>query len=338
MKISNWTYNCNNDGFSIIPDRIINKPDSFVKYYSLRDYNIEAVKRRLFYFSHPHILNDPFDSCIQFIDLSRLTCCQFISLSKKNKALIFKGHNLTGSEVEQFVTYYFNKDREQFANEYKTFFWNFIFKDHGLLSLTAKNNDLLMWSYYNNNEGFAVEFKNIHFLDKNIFGPFPMNYQEKFETILPQNIEIEKEKLLYLTNIKSKQWAHEEEWRYILNCPNISIPNYQDDNLEDEKRKVKYHLDCVDSVILGYKFFNTNISAKAEKDDNKFHYLFNCCNNNGVPNQDNLKTDLLDFLIDNNISAKQIKTTDDNSFGLKAIPIKIGCKSKGKEYLIETLN
>jgi len=337
MKFSNWTYNFNKDGFSIIPDRIINKPDSLVKYYSLRDYNIEAFKQSYFYFSHPSILNDPFDSCFQFIDLRKLTLSQFVSLFRNNKVLIFKGHNLTDLEVEQFVTYYFMKDRVKFANDSKTFFWNLIFKNHGLLSLAANNINILMWSYYNNNEGFAIDFKNIDFLNKGIFGPFPMNYQDEFETILPTDIEIEKEKLLYLINIKSKQWAHEDEWRYILNCPNASIPNYQDIKLEDEKRKARYHLDCIDSVILGYKFFNTNISGKVEKEVNKYHYIFNCFYVNGKPNQDFLKTDLLDFLIENNIRTKQINTTDNNCFGLKAIPIKIECKGKGKEYSIETL-
>lgn len=197
MKFSNWTYNYNEKGFSIIPNRIIKKPDSLVKYYSLRDYNIEAVKQKYFYFSHPLSLNDPFDSCIQFIDLEKLSCSQFVSFSIKNKALIFKNLSVNNADIEQNVTSFFNNDRKQLANEFKVFFWNFIFKDHGLLSLTAKNNNLLMWSYYNNNEGFAIELKNIDFLDKNVYGPFPMNYQEEFETITPINIEIEKEELLY---------------------------------------------------------------------------------------------------------------------------------------------
>lgn len=101
---------------------------------------------------------------------------------------------------------------------------------------------------------------------------------------------------------------------------------------------MKYNLDCVDSVILGYKFFNTNNSDDLEENNTEFHYIFNSYNNNGVSNQDRLKTDLLDYLIENNINTKQIFTADNNSFELKALPIKIECKRKGKEYLIKTLN
>jgi hypothetical protein len=69
----------------------------------------------------------------------------------------------------------------------------------------------LIWSYYNNHQGFALELYNQLFDSGDVIGAFPINYAENYETIFPRSIKLDMEQLLYFTNVKSSQWRHEKE-------------------------------------------------------------------------------------------------------------------------------
>jgi len=109
----------------------------------------------------------------------------------------------------------------------------------------------------------------------------------------------------------------------------MSIPNYYDKDLDDEKRKIGYSKRSLVGLTLGYKFFDGNITSKP-------NFEFKSNDDSENPNPDRLKTELLDFAIENEIEMKQINTFDDSSFRLRAKKISVECIKKSKEYAVET--
>lgn len=333
MRFNGWEYIKDKKGFRILPDKEISEPLSFVKYYSLTDYNSDALMNSYLFFSHPLSINDPFDSCHQLVNLGLFSERQLVKLLFKNRNFVISQFELTYKQIETQVSYYIKKDKNELLKMCLTFFWNFIFKDYGILSLAKFDTDMLMWSYYSNHQGFAIKLKKNLFENLvDIIGPFPMNYSNSYETIYPRSVRLEDDKLLYVTNIKSSQWAHENEWRFLVNRNNMSIPNYNDNNLSESKRKVNYDLKNIETIYLGYKFFTGNITKSFLEEDKEL-YQFNC--DKEKKNTDSLKVNILNFVIDNNIELKGIETEDNNTFKLKAVNYKVTVHVRDKEYLVE---
>ena len=333
MEFNNWKYLRDKNGFQVIPNEKIEIPRSFVKYYSLSTLNIDAITNQYLYFSHPSILNDPFDGCFQLISLKDFSERQFVKLFFKNKDLLKTHPELTYESLTIFIKNYYQKNKESLIKLGLTFYWNEIFKNHGLLSLTEKDSDLLMWSYYTNHTGFAIKLKN-DFLngESDVIGPFPINYADDYKTICPRSVKLQDEQFLYISNVKSTKWKHENEWRFILNRENMSIPKYKDDNLKDGKRKVNYQKNQIEAIYLGYKFLFGNLSP-TYLGENVDLYSFNPDFNN--KNDDWLKVQVLNFAIGNRIPIKGIETEEDNSFSLHPVTYEILIKKKDTEYLVE---
>ncbi|MBK3519974.1 DUF2971 domain-containing protein [Carboxylicivirga marina] len=329
MIFNNWKYLRDKQGPRIVPDSDKPLPNSFIKYYSLSNNSVNAFTNRYLFFSHPSILNDPFDSCRQMVCLDKFSERQFVKLHERNQRLITPDMRYSHEHIQSRTSRLFREDKSDLEDSYLTFFWNLIFKDWGILSLAGVDNDMLMWSYYNNHQGFALEFENQLFEDNGIIGPFPINYADHYETISPRSIRLETEQLLYVTNVKYSQWSHEKEWRFLVNRENMSIPNYNDPTLELDKRKVSYKKDKVKSIILGYKFFAENMT-KTYFGKGKRLYQFNPVSNE----MDKLKIEIINYIIENNITVREVEIVENNTFSLNVMNIELICKQKGHEYYV----
>lgn len=332
MIFNDWEY-INKNGGKIIPTIDIPAPNSFAKYYGLNKYSVDALTNQYLFFSHPLILNDPFDSCRQLVNLSKFSERQFVKLIEKNRKFTLPNNSISPEQIMHKTGIWFREDKADLADTSLTFFWNLVFKDWGILSLAGINNDMLMWSYYTNHQGFVIEFDNQLYDSGEVIGPFPINYSKNYKTIFPRSIKLERENLLYATNVKSLRWKHEKEWRYLVNRDNMSIPNYKDSLLNEEKRKVNYHKGKVKSVILGYKFFQGN-STKTNLEKGKRLYQFQP----KINKKDKLKLKILDYILDNNLMLKEIEIEENNTFDLKVMDVKLSIRTKGFEYFIESEN
>lgn len=330
MIFNNWEYIKDNKGARIIPDSEIPLPKSFIKYYSLNNHNVDAFTNEYLFFSHPLTLNDPFDSCRQLLSLERFSERQFVKLHEQEQRFVTPDFNYSLEEIKFKIAKYYREDKNGLLDSFLTIYWNLIFKDWGTLSLTEINNDMLMWSYYTNHLGFALEFDNQLFDSKKILGAFPINYTETYKTIFPRSIKPDIEHLLYFINVKSTHWRHEKEWRFIVNSKNMSIPDYEDPILNHEERKVKYQTNKVKSIILGYKFFKENVTDTNYGKYKKLYRFHPDTNKN-----DKKRLKIIDHIINNNIRVSQIEIAEDNTFSLDVKRIQIICSKKMSEYFVE---
>src|SRR6185437_6477137 len=83
----------------------------------------------------------------------------------------------------------------------------------GILCLSAKCNDLLMWSHYaNGHRGLCLEFEASDYTP--FFGAaLPVKYRDDRPTFDPDGTQWQRVESAVLT--KSKGWSYEEEWRVI---------------------------------------------------------------------------------------------------------------------------
>lgn len=333
MIYNNWKYIKGENGYEVQPDVHKEIPDYFIKYYALSKYNCDAFLNGYLFFSHPLIINDPFDSCFQLVKLDKFSERQFVKLVYKNRSIVNPNFDMTYEQVEYQIGQYYKNDKTQLQQLGLTFFWNFIFKDHGILSLTTNEKDMLMWSYYSQHLGFAVKLRtDIFKSNKAVFGPFPMNYCDKYQTLSPRSIKLSPEELIYVTNVKSNRWKHEDEWRFILNKENMSVPNYNNSNLSENKRKVYYKKEEIERIFIGYKFFSGNVTG-IDVGENKELYKFNP--DSKLQNEDWLKVQILNKAINEKIEIFGIETEDNNTFDLKTVEYDIRINELNKDYIVE---
>ena len=90
--------------------------------------------------------------------------------------------------------------------------------DLGILSLSEKRNNIVMWSHYaNSHQGFCLEFD----ISKAPFGSaHPVRYQQK--RLYDLSAVHTNAKTLLLT--KYKDWRYEEEWRIIAEKGGVTYP------------------------------------------------------------------------------------------------------------------
>ena len=108
-----------------------------------------------------------------------------------------------------------------------------------------------MWSYYAQNSGFVIKFKTV-LLPKQFYGPFPINYSDKWNKIdLTDNEKIDSLCALYQTNIKNIRWLHEDEWRYLTFKKDGKYHPYcGNSNYETNGRKFSYDPEFVEGSHL----------------------------------------------------------------------------------------
>jgi len=263
-------------------------PEFLYKYYSLNSNSIDAVINSYLFLSHPFSLNDKYDCDINLIDYPELDCEDYI------RYLVDLYNYYSKDEV---IRLFESKNRNKLSYKLGELHQIEIFKKNGIISLTENPNDILMWSYYTQNSGFAIKL-NAKKLTENLngYGPFPINYVEKLDNIsfTEYNYAL---CVLYQTNIKQEIWKPENEWRYFIYNPTGNFhPFYSNSDINSRKRP--YDLSIVDEIILGYDFFKPD-----EIDFDKRTKEYDIIN---VNLKECEKIMFLNFIVKNNVSCRQI--------------------------------
>ena len=313
IKINDFTYTENKDLlFDIGYDKEKHPyPDEFFKYYSLSPNSVSAVTQNYLYASHPAQLNDPFDCDKSLIDIDDKLTQDY--LLEKIRDYIVK-NKWTAEDIHSF------------ANEY---YYPFEYRRIGIVSLTTKPENELMWAHYATSKGFCVSF-NIKNLPFKHYGVFPINYVPDIQTIKTSDVGIKIATAIQCT-IKSANWKYEDEWRLIVSNPPgddfESFGTYASDfnAIGYHDRKMSYPLDAINYVILGFCFVS-DFDRVTGTDPTSYYFKrkFKCCSfgchKSREKEDEQMRCEFLDFLITNNIKTKaQIKTSTLGHYETKEI-------------------
>lgn len=258
LKKDGWLYEAilknSQLDFKITPPENFVKPKELFKLYSPVEYAVDSLTNDYLYGNHPMQFNDLFDCHKGLIicddeENNRMTLQWLKETYGKEE---FDG--LSDIQLEERII----EGRYDLA--YVTF---------GITSLTSDPNNVLMWAYYGNNQGYMVEY-DVSKFPQNYYGPFPVNYQEKVSPI-SHKLNGAQLALLYQSNIKSKAWEHESEWRYLIRSEDGKplIPYNVD--IKELKgyhyRKFKYPKGTVKSISLGNRFFSPEEIQEISEDN-----------------------------------------------------------------------
>lgn len=284
------------EAVSIVPPEEKPIPDSLYKFYSLTPYNLDALQKNYLYASHPYEINDKFDCFKGLID-----------------------YDSASDDLIKFYLQIFHTEAEinegfaELKKGFKDFFPISLFSGIGVISLTSKILNPLMWAHYASaNHGFAVKFNHKHFHEK-VLGPFPINYQEEWKPISLNDLMIA---FLYITNIKSKVWEYEDEWRFIGTGQNMSFPRYKEEEEFINNRKFKYQNESIEEIILGNMFVD-RINKYGENGN-----LVLALTPDAYYGQE--KFDLMDFIVKNQVKTSRIVLKQGSStFEMDTDPVEI---------------
>lgn len=253
-------YNSNDETIVIQHDK--QKPEYLFKFYSLSNYNIESLTQGYLYASHPYDLNDHLDS-------SSFLLCTSKPLAFNYYEQFFGSFYLNEPEKLKDL-YNLDVKRDNLCTEYISRYWHVSSNILGIISLTAKENNILMWPHYTNEQGFQLKF-DTHKLEqsirsKSVNGEFcglhPVNYVEKLSPIDISQYQQMFIPIFYCFNVKHYAWEYENEWRITISKPQMGIPyskvglnNLKDTSAKKENRFVYYDLEAIEEITLGKNFF-----------------------------------------------------------------------------------
>jgi hypothetical protein len=241
-QIYKWKYIYDGNGFEIIPNEPFEKPKILSKLYSLSQFSIDALINQYVYATHPSQLNDIFDCNEQLLDFDDI---ETIRIFLKDW---IPEEKLNGLIKEEFVNLKTCVQRH---------FREISYKKWGVFSMTGNPNNILMWSYYCNHNGFCIDF-DISKFPFTFYGPFPINYQQSLEALSIKRIGVEIG-VLAQCNLKDEIWKHENEWRLMIASPDgkdMISPNFELLKiLGGHNRKFQYPLSAIKSISLGNRFF-----------------------------------------------------------------------------------
>ena len=309
LQVGDFTYKENTQEiFDINYDTEVHKkPKEFFKYYSLSPNSLSALTNTYLYASHPAQLNDPFDCDKSLIDIDDDITQDFLIHDIED---IISKRKWSREEIHMFV---------------RDYYYELVYKKLGIISLTTKPKNELMWAHYATSKGFCVSFDITKFTFKN-YGVFPINYLSHVETIKTSNVGIKIATAAQCT-IKSENWKYEDEWRLLVSNPLgqdfKTFGDYASDlnTTKCHDRKMTYPLDAINYVILGFCFISDFIRVAGPDPDS---YYFKRCNSINLKAQgkedEQMSCEILDFLISNNIKTKaQIKTSTLGLYEIKEL-------------------
>ena len=275
-----WKYCYDKGVYNIIPDRKIERPNTFFKYYALNDYSVDALIHTYIYASHPNQLNDTIDCSEMLLEFDDI---EYIRPT-------LEGH-----------PYFANlKDDELLTVENKAFaqkaFTTLIYQKLGILSLSSTPHNDLLWAYYTNNHGFCIEF-DVSLFEFKHHGPFPINYQHNLYPIPTSTIKDSHLAILMQSNVKKTMWEREQEWRLLVEAPgNIDLTSFgcaEYAKLGGYDRRFPYPIHAIKSITLGMSFFDFDERISSSQEICKdFQCRFKLSNSSSK----NLKQAILDFV------------------------------------------
>lgn len=175
------------------------KPYVF-RYRPNNDFTLDEIKESYVYFQQRELLNDPFDSTPDLIDLKN------IDIEKLFKSF----EKLVGKEKRKLIEKKFNaKQLEETVRELIPKFIN----KHGIacFSMLPGINMPLLANYANNHKGLYLQYN----IDSDFFkGIRLMNYQKELKKIPIEFVENE-EDIFEIFYLKQENWAYEQELRLV---------------------------------------------------------------------------------------------------------------------------
>ncbi len=239
----------------------IPKPESIYKFYSISKFSVDALLKGYLYASHPYELNDSLDSSVFLIGSRRRLDFAYY---QKFLGEVYKTE-------EELLEFYENDNVEgYYSHNYIFLFWEYMSSIFGIISLTGVDKNELMWPHYTQEKGFQLKFdteKLESSIRKNIgtdgcYGLFPINYTDKLNPIDFSDFKNPTIPFFYGTNVKSKKWGYENEWRFIISKQQMGIPCSKsgldprpDINGIKESRHAVYDKELVEEITLGHDFF-----------------------------------------------------------------------------------
>ncbi|SDL65039.1 Protein of unknown function [Chryseobacterium taihuense] len=252
-----------------------NLPSILYKYRDWgNNYHKKIIIENQIFLSSQDGFNDPFDATIPFrYDESQLTPENiFKKLYESGKEfmphltdaeLIDECYKQQHSGIFENGTYWKNYYNEYVENVNKNF---------GILSLTTKNDNLLMWSHYANcHRGFCIGFNSIKLFNLILGSLGPVVYSDEMPNV-PLFDKSGIEGITRLLNTKSLDWAYEEEYRIIKSFAANMAFTFEDETIvENVVLGLKMPDKCKEEVIslLRSKFPQTKI-YEATKDLERF--------------------------------------------------------------------
>ena len=250
----------NTSGFSIEHNK--EKPENIFKFYALNKFGVDALIKGYFYASHPIELNDSLDSS------------RFLMYTTKKLEFDFYERLIDGALSKDELVELYNKDinNENLCAWYITTHYDITTNLFGIISTTAKENNVLMWPHYTQELGFQIKF-NTQKLENSIksklkaeeeyLGLYPINYCER---LIPIDISPYDQMfipLAYSTNVKLNKWSYEDEWRFLVGKQNMGVPyskaglnQNQDYFVNTENRYAFYNKELIEEITVAHNFFN----------------------------------------------------------------------------------
>jgi len=289
-------------------------PETLVKYFNINEFSVDGLINHYLFAPHPKDLNDKYDCCGELINYENVNIEFFINRLAKELSLY----------SEDKVRELYNSDNKWILGRTIADLNQIIlFFKFGLISMTEDPLHPLMWSHYAKNSGFVIQFKT-SLLPNDFFGPFPITYSTKLESIdfSRYNPAL---CFLYQSNIKNTAWAYENEWRFLTyNRDGKYHPLYS--SYDIKSRKYSYSQSSIERVILGYDFFDPK---EIDYKNRTKEYDIIRLSNKKSRRINKLKRRFLHYLVKNNILCSQV-VRNRYLFELKIVDIKIEQLSSNK--------
>lgn len=195
-----------------------NLPQFLYKYRNWADnYHQRIITNQEIYFAQPSSFNDPFDGNIPIRwDLLTYEDCfqknlELVQMLQKDEPLHLQ--KLVAKRITDSKQFW-HPDTIKRESPHDIEKWDKII---GLLSLSEKKDDILMWSHYSNfHRGFVVGFHTDSLMDNYDFDFIgKIQYQEDYPLVSGHDDTDVRFKKKFFT--KSNAWSYENEWRFSKN-------------------------------------------------------------------------------------------------------------------------
>jgi hypothetical protein len=222
-------------------------PAKFYKYRRVDGFTEAIFARNELFFAAPGSFNDPFDSAFHVLVEGRDNQMVFESMAFQE--IRRKSPNLSMREALEAAQQVGAAIVERKAEEFRAITVEKLARDTndkvGILSLSEKADDLLMWSHYADcHKGICLEFSTSQ--PSYFQRARPVNYGDEFSTLNLHDIVVDED----LRNtapwmlMKARQWEYEKEWR-VLDFENGPGPR-------------AFPPDTLSAVILGCRITDEN--------------------------------------------------------------------------------
>lgn len=237
------------------------KPYVF-RYRPDNDFTLDEIKESYIYFQKRELLNDPFDSTPDLIDLKNINVDKLYTTFEK----------LIGKEKIEFITKKLSSQQiEETVRDSIPKFTN----KHGIacFSMLPGINMPLLANYANNHKGLYLQY-NIDLDSKFFKGLRYMNYQKELKKISIELLENE-EDIFEIFYLKQENWTYEQELRLV------------------KENFGKYHINrkALRNIICGYNCSDKYIDEVLKA--NKLNKHVNIWKMEKPTEQNRLKLDLI---------------------------------------------